>query len=168
MVDKRNDTNEEIAPAGRDQDQTVKKAKVSHEHKAGETYLKVSRCGNRDGGELGQEFRREWKIHRARWPDRQLENKNKKTQKKNKRETYLGEWEESQDEKNCGRRTRKPAKLNCAHRPTSGRNKNKVLPVCRYAMRLVEPQYGWQSRNTIGDTSVWLTLFLAAAINWTN
>jgi hypothetical protein len=54
-------------------------------------------------------------------------------------------------------------KLNWARKPASGRNKNKVPPVCRYAMRLAEPQYGWQSRNAIGDAAVRLTLFLAAA-----
>jgi hypothetical protein len=38
----------------------------------------------------------------------------------------------------------------------------------RYAMRLAEPQYSWQSRNAIGDAAVQLTLFLAAATNLTN
>jgi hypothetical protein len=35
-------------------------------------------------------------------------------------------------------------------------------------MRLAEPQYGWQSRNAIGDAAAQLALFLAAATNLTN
>jgi hypothetical protein len=81
----------------------------NHDDNRERTYLGKSRSGNRDGGEPGQELRWEWKIHRAHWSDGQLENKNENIQKKNKRETYLGEWEESRDKENCGRRAREPA-----------------------------------------------------------
>ena len=115
----------------------------NHDDNRERTYLGKSRSGNRDGGEPGQELHREWKIHRGHWPNGQLENKNENIQKKNKRETHLGEWEESRDEENCGRRAREPAqgtKLNWACRPVSGGDKNgnksdqkKNAPVCRYA-----------------------------------
>ena len=132
------------------------------------TYQGKSRSGNRDGGEPGRELRREWKIHWAQRPNGWLENKNENFRKKNKREAYL---EVSEYRGGRSFRAREPAqgtKLNWAPRPTSRGNKNKVPPVCRYAMRLAEPQYGWQSRNAIDDAAVRLALFLAAATNLTN
>ena len=95
-----------------------------------ENYPERSRFGNRDGGEPGQGFCRECKIHQAFRLDRRFENKNENTQKKNKRETYLEESEESRNEEICGEEPdegREPSqrtRLNWACRPISGGDKN--------------------------------------------
>ena len=158
-VDERNDMNEEITPVERDQDQTVKEAKVSHEYKVGETYLKVSRYQNCNGGGpwKGQELCGKLETHRAHKPDGGFKEKNKETEKKNKRETHLEKWESRRKEEirgggpEEGREPRPRTKLNWACRPTSGRNKNKVPPVCHAisgaAIRLAEPQYDWRCRS---------------------
>ena len=145
------------------------KENVSFDRHKEKTYLEVSRLGNRDSGGpwKSQELRGKMGTHRAYKPDGKLRNKNAKTRKKTN-ETYremVGRHKKKirSGGPGEGREPRPRTKLNWACRPTSGRNKNKVLPVCRYAMRLAEPQYGWQSRNTIGDAAVRLTLFLAAA-----
>ena len=138
---------------------------VSYDRDREKTYLEISRLGNRDSGGLwkDQELHGKMGTHRAHKPDGRLKNKNAKTREKTN-ETH---WEMAgrHKEETCGSEPRSRTGLNW---PTSRGNKNKVPSVCRYAMRLAEPQYGWQSRNAIGDVVVWLTLFLAAATNLTN
>ena len=147
------------------------KENVSFNREKEGTYLGKSQFRNRDRGGPweGQGLREELETYRAYKPDRRFKKKNKGTKKKNKRKTYLEKWESRCKEEirgggpgeGCEPRPR--TKLNWACRSTSGKNKNKVPSVCRYTMRLAEPQYGWQSRNAIGDTTMRLTLFLVAA-----
>jgi hypothetical protein len=172
-ANQKNEMEEVTGPSGHDPPEGTESSPategVSYDRDKEKTYLRVSRFGNRDGGEPGQELHQEYKIRRAHRPDGGFENKSIK--KKNKRNTYLEEWEESRNEKYCGGGPGEPRSrtgLSWALRPASRGNKNKVPPVYRYAMRLAEPQYGWQSRKVIGGAAAQPTIFLAAATNLTN
>ena len=162
-TDQRNETEKVIGPMGHDPPEETESGPVtegiSYDRDREKTYLEVSRLGNRDSGGpwKDQELRGKMGTHRAHKPDERLKNKNAKTREKTN-ETHR-EMVGRHKEETCGGEPHSRTRLNW---PTSRGNKNKVPPVCRYAMRLVEPQYGWQSRNAIGDAAVRLTLFLAA------
>ena len=168
-TDQRNETEKVIGPMGYDPPEETESGPVtegiSYDRDREKTYLEVSRLGNRDSGGpwKDQELRGKMGTHRAHKPDGRLKNKNAKTREETN-ETHR-EMAGRHKEETCGGEPRSRTRLNW---PTSRGNKNKVPPVYRYAMRLAEPQYGWQSRNAIGDGVVRLTLSLAATTNLTN